>query len=107
MRLVCCGRISADDFWYGRFHPEISRRRARHCRAGNKSQRQGRLGGSYVRVGDADERMTEFEIYSYDAYHHHVKSDRRIIEEADVSLWNHERMVEYVRSVKLDRQIFA
>lgn len=64
---------------------------------------KGRLGGSYVRVGDADERMTEFEIYSYDAYHHHVKSDRRIIEEADVSLWNHERMVEYVRSVKLDR----
>lgn len=64
---------------------------------------KGRLGGSFVRVGDADERMTEFEIYSYDAYHHHIKSDRRIIEEADVSLWNQERMVEYVRSVKQDR----
>ena len=64
---------------------------------------KGRLGGSFIRVGDADERMTEFEIYSYDAYHHHVKSDRRIIEEADVSLWNHERMAEYVRSVKQDR----
>lgn len=64
---------------------------------------KGRLGGAFVRVGDADERMTEFEVYSYDAYHRHVKSDRRIIEEADLSLWNRERMVEYVRSVKLDR----
>ena len=64
---------------------------------------KGRLGGAFVRVGDADERMTEFEVYSYDAYHRHVKSDRRIIEEADLSLWNRERMAEYVRSVKLDR----
>lgn len=64
---------------------------------------KGRLGGSFVRVGDADERMTEFEIYSYDAYHRHVRSDRRVIEEADLQLWNHERMAEYVRSVKLDR----
>ena len=64
---------------------------------------KGRLGGAFVRVGDADERMTEFEVYSYDAYHHHVKSDRRIIEEADLSLWNRERVAEYVRSVKRDR----
>lgn len=64
---------------------------------------KGRLGGAFVRVGDADERMTEFEIYSYDAYHRHVKSDRRIIEEADLSLWNQERMAEYVRAVKQDR----
>lgn len=64
---------------------------------------KGRLGGAFVRVGDADERMTEFEVYSYDAYHRHVKSDRRIIEEADLSLWDRERVAEYVRSVKRDR----
>ena len=64
---------------------------------------KGRLGGAFVRVGDADERMTEFEIYSYEAYHRHVKSDRRIIEEADISLWNRERVAEYVRLIKQDR----
>lgn len=64
---------------------------------------KGRLGGSFVRVGDADERMTEFEIYSYEAYHCHVKNDRRIVEEADTSLWNNTRMIEYVNSIKMDR----
>lgn len=61
------------------------------------------MGGSFVRVGDADERMTEFEIYSYEAYHRHIKNDGRIIEEADTSLWNHERMREYVSSIKMNR----
>jgi len=64
---------------------------------------KGRLSGSFVRVGDADERMSEFEIYSYEAYHRHEKNDRRIIEEADLSLWNADRMAEYVKSIKTDR----
>ena len=64
---------------------------------------KGRLGGSFVRVGDADERMTEFEIYSYEAYHRHEKNDRRIIEEADTSLWDNARMGEYIKSIKVDR----
>ena len=64
---------------------------------------KGRLGGSFVRVGDADERMTEFEIYSYEAYHRHIKNDRRIIEEADTSLWDNARMGEYINSIKVDR----
>ena len=64
---------------------------------------KGRLGGSFVRVGDADERMTEFEIYSYEAYHRHIKNDRRIIEEADTSLWDNARMGEYIKSIKVDR----
>ena len=29
---------------------------------------KGRLKGSYTRVGDSDEPMTEYEIYSYEAY---------------------------------------
>lgn len=64
---------------------------------------KGRLGGSFVRVGDADERMSEFEIYSYESYHRHEKNDRRIIEEADLSFWNDRRMEEYVQSIKQER----
>lgn len=29
---------------------------------------QGRLKGSYVRSGDSDEPMTEYEVYSYEAF---------------------------------------
>lgn len=64
---------------------------------------KGRLGGSYVRVGDADEPMSEFEIYSYEAYRTHEKSDRRIIEDADLSLWDDALLREYVAAVKADR----
>jgi len=65
---------------------------------------KGRLGGSYVRVGDADEQMSEFEIYSYEAYRTHTKNDRRIIEDADLSFWDEVLLREYVRAVKADRQ---
>ena len=31
-------------------------------------QGRGRLKGSYTRIGDSDEPMTEYEVYSYEAY---------------------------------------
>lgn len=31
-------------------------------------QGRGRLKGSYTRIGDSNEPMTEYEIYSYEAY---------------------------------------
>ena len=61
---------------------------------------KGRKGGSFVRVGDADEQMSDFEIYTYESYHRHEKNDRRIIEDADLSLWNNVRQAEYVQSIK-------
>lgn len=38
---------------------------------------RGRLTGSYVRVGTNDERMTEYEIYSYEAYRKKYQDDIR------------------------------
>ena len=64
---------------------------------------KGRLGGAFVRVGDADEQMGEFEIYSYEAYRKHEQCDRRILEDVDLSLWNEELVREYVKGVKRDR----
>ena len=64
---------------------------------------KGRLGGSFVRVGDADELMSEFEIYGYEAYHRHEKNDRRIVEEADLSLWKEDRLAKYVAAIKKER----
>ena len=68
---------------------------------------KGRLGGSFVRVGGADEPMTEFEIYSYEAYRRHEYADRRIIEAADTSLFDSDRLAAYVRAIKTDRPNLA
>ena len=42
----------------------------------------GRIKGSYVRSGDSDELMTEYEIYSYEAYRKKYQDDVRIVERA-------------------------
>ena len=44
----------------------------------------GRLRGSYVRVGDADLPMTEYEVYSYEAYKKKIRDELRIVERASV-----------------------
>ena len=36
--------------------------------------------GSYVRVGDADRHMTDYEIYCFEAYRNHIHDDERVIE---------------------------
>ena len=36
---------------------------------------RGRLKGSFVRVGDADKPMTEYEVYSYEAYRRNYRDD--------------------------------
>ena len=43
---------------------------------------KGRLKVSYVRVGDADQPMTEYEIYSYEAFRRKYQDDIRPIEQA-------------------------
>ena len=37
----------------------------------------GRLKGSYTRIGDSDEPMTEYEVYSYEAYRKKYQDDIR------------------------------
>ena len=44
----------------------------------------GRLRGSYIRVGDADLSMTEYEVYSYEAYKKKIRDELRIVERASV-----------------------
>jgi len=40
----------------------------------------GRLRGSYIRVGEADELMSEYEIYSYEAYKRKTSDELRVLE---------------------------
>ena len=63
-------------------------------------QGRGRVKGSYTRVGDSDEPMTEYEVYSYEAYRKKYQDDIRVIERASFSTLNRERLAEYVELLK-------
>ena len=45
----------------------------------------GRLKGSYVRVGDGDLRMNEYEVYSYEAFKKKIQDELRTAERAELS----------------------
>lgn len=45
----------------------------------------GRLKGSYVRVGDGDRLMTEYEVYSYEAFKKKLQDELRESEHAELS----------------------
>ncbi len=40
--------------------------------------------GSYIRVGDADKPMTEYEVYSYEAFRKKYRDDIRPVEQVRV-----------------------
>lgn len=67
----------------------------------------GRVRGSYVRVGDADLPMTDYEIYSYEAYRRHVHDDERPVEKASLSLLDRGRLDRYLNDRKMERPQFS
>ena len=40
----------------------------------------GRVKGSYIRVGDADEPMSEYEVYSYEAFRRRIRDELRVVD---------------------------
>jgi ATP-dependent DNA helicase RecG len=67
----------------------------------------GRVKGSHVRVGEADEIMSEYEIYSYDAFRKRIQDDLRKVEKAKLSLFNAEQLSKYLSAVKIERKNLA
>ncbi|MHB1394739.1 MAG: ATP-binding protein [Clostridia bacterium] len=63
----------------------------------------GRLKGSFIRVGEADESMSDYEIYSYDAYHRRVRDDIRIADLAELSQFDKQVIDKYIIAVKEDK----
>ena len=58
---------------------------------------KGRLKGSYVRVGTNDEPMTEYEIYSYEAYRKKYQDDIRVIERVTNQGIDERALNEYIK----------
>lgn len=67
----------------------------------------GRIKGSYVRVGESDELMSEYEIYSYEAFRKRIRDDIRVVENAKFNLIDEKRMSDYLYAVKSERKNLA
>ena len=67
----------------------------------------GRLEGSWVRVGDADMKMTDYELYSLEAFRKHLHDDERPIERASMDMMDKDSIADYVRKKRLERPKFA
>lgn len=64
----------------------------------------GRIKGSYIRVGESDEAMSEYEIYSYEAFRKRIRDDIRVIDNIYMNIVNEDRMLKYLNAVKLERR---
>lgn len=67
----------------------------------------GRIKGSYIRVGESDEPMCEYEIYSYDAFRKRIRDDLRTVENAKMTLFDEDRLAKYLSAVKRERKNLA
>jgi len=70
-------------------------------------QGKGRVKGSFTRVGDSDEPMTEYEVYSYEAYRKKYQDDIRVIDRVSFASLNQELLAKYVDLLKIGKPRLA
>ena len=68
---------------------------------------KGRQKGAYIRIGDNDEPMTEYEIYSYEAFRERHRDDIRIVDRAEDTAMDLDAIQNYFYSVKKERMNFS
>lgn len=61
---------------------------------------KGRLAGSYIRVGDQDLHMTEYEVYSYEAFRRKLQDELRPCPRATVADLDASRLEEYMLTMQ-------
>lgn len=64
----------------------------------------GRIKGSYIRVGESDEPMSEYEIYSYEAFRKRIRDDLRTIDHSKIQLMDENRIKIYLDAVRTERR---
>lgn len=64
----------------------------------------GRIKGAFVRVGESDSLMSEYEIYGYEAFRKRIRDDIRIVENAKLTMLDEKRVTAYLSSVKSERR---
>ena len=56
--------------------------------------------GSYIRVGDADEPMSSYEVYNYNSYKTKTQDDLRHVERADLEDLDNDKLDKYLSKLK-------
>ena len=51
--------------------------------------------------------MTDYEIYTYEAFRRHVHDDERVVERSSVSLLDQDKVIKYVTRMKEERPGFS
>lgn len=67
----------------------------------------GRIKGSYIRVGESDEQMTEYEIYNYEVFKRRIRDELRVVEEASISSFDEKLLKTYLNNVRNERKNLA
>lgn len=75
----------------------------RPCHYGGK----GRLKGSYIRVGQSDEPMSEYEVFSYEAYRKKYRDDIRPIEGAQETSLDKDALQRYILRLRSNKPNLA
>ena len=68
---------------------------------------KGRMQGSYIRVGDADKPMTEYEVYSYEAFRKKYRDDIRPVDGASTQSLDMKQVEHYLELKRNDRPNLA
>ena len=68
---------------------------------------KGKVKGSYVRVGDSDEPMSDYEIYSFEAFKKRYQDDIRVIENADFSSLDQQSIKNFIDKAKAGKPNFS
>ena len=68
---------------------------------------KGRLKGSYTRIGDSDEPMTEYEVYSYEAFRRKYQDDIRPVHRATLRSLDQQKLGEYIDQLKAGKPHLA
>ncbi len=60
----------------------------------------GRQRGSFVRVGESDEQMTDYEIYSYDAFRRRTRDDIRTVDGVEINSLRPDDVQIYLNNIR-------
>lgn len=60
----------------------------------------GRIRGSYIRVGDSDEPMTEYEVYSFEAFRKKYQDDIREVQRVTLAALDSRKLADYIDLLK-------
>ena len=64
-------------------------------------------GGSYTRIGDRDDKMTDYELYALQSYKEHIFDDTRSNKCATIDDLNLEQLNSYIKKIKNEKPNFS